>query len=233
MREFRGHHFLPELFSGSPFIVDLGAHQGEFSALMRKYFGASGISLEAHPELAASIPPVEGFKVVNAAASGKDGALQFSIDRANAEGGSVAARVGIGETVEVEAMSFTRLVGDTGREEIDLVKMDIESAELDLIQQTTVGILSKARQWTIEFHDFARPGETDKVLACLERLRSAGFVIFRCCLTGHKDVLAVRRDVLQKSGGLTEAKLHRRSRMLAWRRMILSRILHLPTGVNH
>lgn len=223
MKDYRGHTFLPGLFGARPYVIDLGAHRGEFASLMRKHYQAEGLSLEASPELAVGITGVEGFRYLNAAAAGRDGMISFAIDRENLEGGSVSASVGQGDRVEIPAMSFHTLLKESGREEVDLVKMDIESAELDLIDQTPEADLARVKQWTIEFHDFVRPEETERVLACLERFRKAGFLVLRCSVSGHKDVLAVRRDCL-KGAGLGEGGLRFTARRLAWRRMLMMRL---------
>ena len=230
MKDYRGHTFLPGLLGARPYVIDLGAHCGEFASLMRKYYQAEGLSLEASPDLAVGITGVEGFRYLNAAAAGRDGMISFAIDRENLEGGSISAAVGQGHRVEIPAMSFHTLLAESGRAEVDLVKMDIESAELELIEQTSLEDLRKARQWTIEFHEFLRPEEAPRVMGCIAKLKEAGFEVFRCSVTGHKDMLAVRRDCLE-AGSLSVAGMKFQALWMSWKRMLLQRVFNRSTSI--
>ena len=53
--------------------------------------------------------------------------------------------------------------------EIDICKIDIESAEYDALQSTPDSVLSRIRNLIIEFHD------AERTPACLRRLQGLGF----------------------------------------------------------
>ena len=72
-------------------------------------------------------------------------------------------------TVSVKSESLNSLIERVGG--VDLLKIDIEGAEYDLIEKTSIETLAKASNIILEFHD----NPDGKVLRILEKLESAGF----------------------------------------------------------
>ena len=61
--------------------------------------------------------------------------------------------------------------------DVDICKIDIESAEYDVLQTTPESVLSRIRSLIVEFHD------AERTPACLQRLQSLGFTD----VTGDRD----------------------------------------------
>lgn len=79
--------------------------------------------------------------------------------------------------------------------DVDLLKLDIEGAELAVLETTSSDVLRRVRQITVEFHDWMYPETRENVEALKDQLRSYGFYCIR--FSGNNgDVLFVRRDML-------------------------------------
>jgi hypothetical protein len=91
---------------------------------------------------------------------------------------------------------FVREFPDLG--ELDLVKADIEGAELGLFAAMGAEDFARIRQLTVEFHDFLYPEVAPEVEAAKRRIRSFGFHCIPFSRT-NGDVLFVRRDVIGRA----------------------------------
>ena len=91
--------------------------------------------------------------------------------------------------------SLGRFLAETGLQAADLLKVDIEGAELDLFDAATVAELRCFRQITAEFHDFLWPEQATRVARAKRHLVLAGFRRIDFSLDSS-DVLFVRADSL-------------------------------------
>jgi FkbM family methyltransferase len=196
----RGHHLWPEPLTRDSIVVDAGAHRGEFSAEIIQRFASRCHLIEANPILAAQLSVPGAASITAAALGARDGHALFH-QRVNPESGSVGGlSTDVINSVSVEVISLLTLMQRAGVDRIDLLKLDIEGAEFDLIDQTPDEVWHRVGQITVEFHDFqehfAGRGLFERARARLERL---GFI---CCLMSfrtHGDVLFLNRHRLPLS----------------------------------
>ena len=80
---------------------------------------------------------------------------------------------------------------------IDLLKLDIEGAEIEFSRQTPDHVLRRIGQMTIEFHDFCGITPSSEVRRVLLRLQSLGFSHVRMSGHGHQDTWLINRDRLE------------------------------------
>lgn len=73
---------------------------------------------------------------------------------------------------DVWAINLDEALAMTGEEEIDLLKIDIEGAEIEVVEGATAAAWSKVRRVVVEYHNLIRPGCRDRVL---QALRAQGF----------------------------------------------------------
>lgn len=181
-------------------ILDLGCNRGAFSAGLRRICAGRFYLIEANPELRGQLES-EGWQgVFPCAVSHEAGTLQFN--RAlNDEGSSLLPLAPdspygctFRDSVEVPARTLQSLVSEIGASRIDLVKMDVEGAEVTILEQLAVSELAAIGQFSVEFHcePIFRFGLTERVEAVIRRLEGAGFL----CLDFSSEVGWVRRDVL-------------------------------------
>ncbi len=197
----RGHSFYAGACSDQSSVVDLGAHLGQFSSTVARLFGCKVYAVEALPSLYAKIPPIPGVRVLNYAIAGRNGTIQLLVG-SNPESNSIH-KVSDGSctgTVNVEAITFEDFLKAQAIDKIDLLKVDIEGAEVELFSTVSDDTLSRIKQISVEFHDFLeKPGSPEyaqsiaNVQAITERLAGLGFSPIQFSIRDHTDVLFVNR----------------------------------------
>lgn len=218
-RRIRGHTiYMPPLGEDS-LVIDAGAHKGEFADEIHSLTGCRCLQVEPHPLLFKDLnPPSRGSKV-HAALSFEDGEQAFSFD-SNLEGGSIARKTDTEASVRVKTLSLTSLLRQSEREQVDLLKLDIEGAEFDLIAKTPDDVWSQVKQVTVEFHDFLpefQQGNLFKKAAT--RLSRLGFRMRNMAFQTHGDVIFVQKAAITGSFSFTLASLFARFALKAKERL--------------
>jgi len=191
LRRIRGHTVWIGPLCPDSWIVDAGAHRGEFSEEVHRLCGARTLLIEANPILASALKPPPRGEIVQAALSAMDGTADFIFSR-NAEGGGItgASEDPLGESQEVETISLETVFTRLGTKPIDLLKLDIEGSEFELIEKTPDAILRGINQITVEFHEFLPTFANRRLFdKARKRLESLGFACFVMTLRGRGDVL--------------------------------------------
>lgn len=84
--------------------------------------------------------------------------------------------------------------------QVDLLKVDIEGAEMDLLESLSDEALLQIQQLTIEFHDFIPEFNCrDKVREVIRRMERIGFYCINFSLRHHVDVLFINKAKANKS----------------------------------
>jgi FkbM family methyltransferase len=156
---FRSKSYDPGIPGFSPAtIVDAGAHIGMSSILFAlKYPTARIIAIEPEPSNFAALirntAPYKTITPIQAALWREDGEVGL--------GASIAHPKGAFQIVEngqqrVRAITMDTLMRETGIDSIDLLKVDIEGAEIELFESCPW--IGNVRIIAIELHDRVRPG---------------------------------------------------------------------------
>jgi len=195
-----GHTFFSNLLTGDSIVFDLGANKGGFSYELSRQIGCSIVAVEPTPDLAVQISLRAEATVVTAAISTSVGTAAFIVDRGNSE----ASRMQMGaqqahshETIAVETTTLEALFQD--REYIDLVKMDIEGAEVDVIVAAAEDLLLRIGQLSIEFHDFDQTSgvTASGVNKVVDKLTKIGFSKLKFSYWTNGDVLFINRRLMR------------------------------------
>ncbi len=197
MQTVRGHTFMPRELSAGSVVVDLGAHKGEFSQDVQKQLGCRCIAVEANPELIESAKATPGVEAVCCAVWDAEGELDLCLSE-NTEASTVLgerAREGNGQSIRVRARLLWDIMREMGVARIDLLKVDIEGAEVALFRSMSNEELRRIGQVAIEFHDFCGLVTAAEVAEVCARLRGAGFDGIRFGTT-NKNWLFVRRGAV-------------------------------------
>ena len=80
---------------------------------------------------------------------------------------------------------------------VDLIKLDIEGAELDVLANVSGKLLSRVGQLTVEFHDFLRKSDEACIRNCSSRLKGMGFHCIKFSWFDHSDVLFINKRIHQ------------------------------------
>jgi FkbM family methyltransferase len=198
VRRLRGHSFFAMLLGKPAVVADFGAHRGEFFAAVKAEYPVSrALLIEANPALADSLKGRFGNEVniLHAALVGgnRKGTINFTLS-ANPESSSIfnerVAVYDIVNQVKVPTVDFAdalRLLGG----HVDLVKLDIEAAEVEVLQTAGPCDLAACWQLTVEFHDNAQSVTRHDVNCVFQRMRCEGYGIVNANWPHVDDVLFV------------------------------------------
>ena len=79
---------------------------------------------------------------------------------------------------------------------VDLVKIDIEGAELDILNQDTLHLLKKSKQISVEFHDFLCKEDIPIIKKKMKFMNENGFTVINFSFFTYGDVLFINKDLL-------------------------------------
>ncbi len=204
-------------------VVDLGMNKGEFSQWITSNTGARCYGAEPVPELFASLPRSERIASRRVAIGGEAGIKTLSIPDRLCASLSERGIVGGARNIDVEVVTLSSLIEAYGLASIDLLKIDIEGAEIDVLRSMNEDLFARIGQMTIEFHDFLRPSDAPRVKESVRRIESRGFFVVNFGRKNFTDVLCLNRrrfDVdLMTAGEIYVSKYCRGLERMVRRRM--------------
>lgn len=181
LKQTRAHHFYPRTLNKYSTVVDLGAHKGDFSRFISTEYQCSVLGVEANPTLYDALPKLPSVRFLNVAIYKDDRSVVFNLSD-NQEASSVfeenAELTGPLSKITVAGRTLDSLLKNNGIKTVDLLKVDIESAEFQMLELTPDDLLSQISQITVEFHISPAAGEfsTERFHAICSRLRRLGFL---------------------------------------------------------
>lgn len=199
--ELEGHTILSHLLSQESVVVDLGANLGRFSHSVISRFGCDCYAVEANPALCQRIVPNPRLHVINAAVSERAGTQPLYLSH-NSEASSLfseGATAGFAGVIEVEAVTLQDILQITRQPRIDLLKVDIEGAEISVLESCPDAILQAIPQITVEFHDFLGLTPRPVVEQVIRRMERCGFAWISMWRTAYGDTLFINRRLTQVS----------------------------------
>jgi FkbM family methyltransferase len=199
----QGHSIYVPALNSDSVVIDLGANRGEFARQMSARFGGRYFLVEANPQLAEQLRAEDRFPVWHCAVADKEDVVDFHI--ATSDLGSSLLELPprfFRETIAVRARRLESLIAEIGAPRVDLLKMDIEGAEVAVLRGLSDATLRAIAQITVEFHsdaqwEFGIRRQTEDVI---RRLKGLGFLCLdfsSLTLTGNRcDVLFLNRRLL-------------------------------------
>jgi len=133
------------------------------------------------------------------AISGSDGHVEFSTVEGYKHRGTLVLPVDATSTAVVQSKSLETFFKEIDVDEVDLLKIDIEGAEIEMFRSTTDETLSKIKQITIEFHDFIDPSTKSDVDGIIHRLETLGFLSISFNRKNRCDVLFLNSRYIKVS----------------------------------
>lgn len=161
-------------------------------------FGCRVVGVEPVPELFEKLP-VSDHLLVHRLAITSDGSpaamyVEEGGDAANSESATICEGLSRGaSSVRVDGITLEQLLDRHRLDRVSLAKVDIEGAEIPMLDTASTRTLRRVDQFSVEFHDFLDPALGQSVDRIKERLRSAGFAQFTFS-RGNTDVLFVNRE---------------------------------------
>lgn len=173
-----GHTFYGTAINPTAIVMDLGACRGDFCKYITTRYGCLAYAIEASPELFSSLIESSLVRKYNYAIAGSDGFTTFYQASLETAGNIMGPKSNSsGYTVDIETRKLSSLVQEVGLKELDLLKIDIEGAELLLFDTAVDKDITNAKQISIEFHDSVQiPNiSTEQARSIIEKIHAAGF----------------------------------------------------------
>lgn len=203
LREIRGHHFIECLLKPDGVVLDLGSNNGEFAAEISEGRGCRVFGVEAEPTTFARLRDTRQVHFLNFAIASADMPITLHLSN-NPEGNSINLNIADGEmgwqgkSATVLGTTIPSLLRKLELQHVDLVKMDVEGAEVEAIDATSDEQVRLFDQLTVEFHDSFDARYAPAVKRVKGRLRALGFVCLQMSAPSNMDVLFVQRSVFSK-----------------------------------
>src|SRR5579862_673232 len=207
------HTILPDLVQRGGVVIDCGANLGAFSVEMIRRFDCRCYAFEASPTVFGQMPRHSKLITRNLAICNSDRAVTFTLS-------NDITRNKISDTPTedafctiVDGRHLGTTLGEFGIADIEVLKMDIEGAELEVIDSLDDKFFRGVRQMTIEFHDFLGYASTFEVNQRIQRLADIGFrELYWSSRRNTADVLLVNSRCLGPLRHLYEQEAVRRMR---------------------
>jgi FkbM family methyltransferase len=224
-----GHHVFAPGLGASSVVIDAGANIGAFARQMVERFGCRCYALEPVPELLEQIAEEPRLRRVPLALGGATGEVVLHLS-GNPEAHSVQARIaehfGSRGTLVARLSTLEDFFVEERLDGADLLKLDIEGAEIAVLEAVSDATLARIGQITVEFHDHLGGCPDGSAIKALQRrLRRAGFL----CLVmsrpsgHHGDTLFINRRRSRLSPG-TRLNLFLMSEITLRLRFLMRRI---------
>jgi FkbM family methyltransferase len=175
-------------------VLDLGANYGLFAKAITARFGCRCIAVKPSPEPFAAIAETPLISKLQAAAASKSGTVPFHI-ATDSVFSSLYPTSNVVRVIEVRAFSLPDLLDLVEARPVDLLKMDVEGAEIELLNSCPTTILQQIRQISVEFHDHCDLTPASEVSSTLARLHKLGFFSVRMSRHGHHDTWLINRNL--------------------------------------
>jgi FkbM family methyltransferase len=192
--QIQGHSIHPRFLDKKSVVVDLGANHGEFSAEVKERFQCSCFAVEGNPSLAARLRERTGAIALHALVGDRDRIATFSITK-NDQCSTIlelpASLIVCQE--QVRMLSLESLFKELDLRQVDLLKMDIEGAEIATLDACPDHVLQRVAQLAIEFHDGLGMTSIKEIHAVARRLQKLGFHWLRGTFSNYEDNLFVNR----------------------------------------
>jgi FkbM family methyltransferase len=169
-----GHTYVKNFLGANPVVFDCGANYGLFSSRIAKESMATVYGFEPDPRLFPILPEVENVRYFNMAVSGSGKDLTLNLGEEKCSSGYFTEGIGQSSLV-VKSTRLNDFCGENNIHKVDLLKLDIEGAEIEVLSMLPVQFLETVGQITVEFHDFLQSSEVPRIQQVIERMRQCGF----------------------------------------------------------
>lgn len=178
---------IASLVQPGSFVIDIGAHVGYYTLISAGLAGANGKVLAFEPDptnhsLLLGNIALNGFQnitVVNKAVSDRTGAgVLFQTKLDSGRHSTYQHDIPLAGTVDIETVSLDAILNEEGNPKVDLIKIDVEGAELDVWRGMGKLLASDdAPKIIIEYHPMLLQGAGVDAVQFARQIFSEGFKV--------------------------------------------------------
>lgn len=185
-----GHTFVKGFLGAIPLVIDCGANHGVFSMCLAKDHSAIVYGFEPDPRLFPILPEVENVSFFNLAVSGSGANLMLRLGEAKCSSAYFSEEPGQ-SIVEVKSIKLNDFFSENKLNNIDLLKLDIEGAEIEVLEKLPFEFLAAVGQITVEFHDFLNKAEVPRIQRVVQKMQGHGFYFIKLSYYDYSDCLFI------------------------------------------
>ena len=196
---------LLDVLNQDSFVIDIGlGNDADFSrALISKYqcvcYGFD--PTERHQaEIKTQMEPYgDRFKLMKLAVGSKCGNITFYESQNNVSGSVFKDHINVKKdritSYAVEVVTLDDILNRIGAKEVDVLKMDVEGAEYNILEQTSQKTLSRFKQMIVEFHhDTVSRFGLKNTLQIIKRISDLGY---KCYTEDGRNYLFINKSLLK------------------------------------
>lgn len=184
------HTFVQNFLGPKPLVLDCGVNIGEFSTYMSQNYDARIYGFEPDPRLFSNLPSLSKVKFFPVAVTGTGAPFRLMLGESHCSSGYFCEKTNQ-PAIMVESITLRDIIQNNEIKSIDLIKLDIEGAEIDVLLQSPDELLLRAGQITIEFHDFLLKNQLVLIQQVIRKLTRLGFYYARMSYSDHSDTLFI------------------------------------------
>jgi FkbM family methyltransferase len=174
-----GHTFIGNWITPRSVIIDCGMNEGVFARRVMSKYGCRVVGIEANPGLAEQNRTDRRLECHNFAVCGCEGVVKFQVDHVHSMNSRIVDDVAVGpDIVEVPGSTIETIVPLINVTSIDLLKLDIEGAEIEVIETASPEFFTQIPQIAVEFHAFLDKSKKSAAIKSIKTIESVGFASF-------------------------------------------------------
>ncbi len=175
-------------------VLDCGANRGEFASRLALEFAARVHAFEPDPRLYPELPDVADVSYYERAVSGTGAEMTLNLGQESCSS-ACFSEGGNQTSVVVQATTLEDFCREQSLAAVDLLKLDIEGAEIGVLENLPANLLAGIGQITVEFHDFIDASEEPRIARVLARLKRHGFYLVRFSYHDYSDCLLINTEL--------------------------------------
>ena len=194
-----GHSFVLDFLRLESVILDCGANEGAFARWFdNNHKDAIVYGFEPDPRLFPLLPEFKNVIFLQLAVSNDNKKIKLHLGELRNSSAYFE------ETLEqnhvwADSVSLDKFSEEKSLQYIDLIKLDVEGAEIDILEDLDGVFFESVGQITVEFHDFLDHNEVRKIRQIMKDMRARGFVCIKFSHHDYSDVLMINSNLYSLS----------------------------------
>ena len=182
-----------------PVVLDCGANEGEFSIWANTTFKAKCFGFEPDPRLYKKLVSKHNVTYYKVAIGHQEGEVMLNLGLEKCSSIRFNENNKKQKTSLVKVINLEKFCSDNAINKINLIKMDIEGAELDVLEGFSNEFLAKTVSLTVEFHDFLNKSDLPRILSIIKKMEMNGFFVLKLTYFTFGNVLMINQSLCELS----------------------------------